>query len=122
MKYLASLAFALAVAQATPVKRSSPLGIDVSDYQPNIDWTTVVDNGVQFVYIKATEGTCLAIQIASLVYALSYTAVFSLHLALFQSSIHWCYGRWPHPRSLPFCTPRCILGCCSGYVLPAERG
>ncbi|KAH0836409.1 hypothetical protein J3R83DRAFT_8010 [Lanmaoa asiatica] len=57
MKYLASLALALAVARATLTKRSSPLGIDVSDYQPNIDWTTVVDNGIQFVYIKATEGT-----------------------------------------------------------------
>ncbi|KAG9309495.1 glycoside hydrolase family 25 protein [Chiua virens] len=57
MKYLASLALALAVARATPVKRSDPLGIDVSDYQTDIDWTTVVDNGIQFVYIKATEGT-----------------------------------------------------------------
>ena len=49
MKYLASLALALAVAQATPVKRSDPLGIDVSDYQTSIDWTTVVDNGIKFV-------------------------------------------------------------------------
>ncbi|KAI6167406.1 hypothetical protein EDD17DRAFT_1540678, partial [Pisolithus thermaeus] len=32
-------------------------GIDVSDYQTDIDWTTVVDNGISFVYIKATEGT-----------------------------------------------------------------
>ncbi|KAI6013974.1 glycoside hydrolase family 25 protein [Pisolithus microcarpus] len=57
MKYLASHALALAMVQATPVKRADPQGIDVSDYQPDIDWTTVVDNGISFVYIKATEGT-----------------------------------------------------------------
>ncbi|KAG8215023.1 glycoside hydrolase superfamily [Butyriboletus roseoflavus] len=57
MKYFPLLPLALAVARATPIKRSDPLGIDVSDYQTNIDWTTVVDNGIQFVYIKATEGT-----------------------------------------------------------------
>ncbi|KAN0088831.1 glycoside hydrolase family 25 protein [Tylopilus felleus] len=57
LTYLASLALALTVAQATPVKHSSPLGIDISDYQIDIDWTTVVDNGIQFVCIKATEGT-----------------------------------------------------------------
>jgi GH25 family lysozyme M1 (1,4-beta-N-acetylmuramidase) len=58
MKYLASLALALAVARATPVKRADPQGIDVSDYQPDVDWTTVSDNGIAFAYIKATEGTC----------------------------------------------------------------
>ena len=46
-------------AGATPTKRSHPLGIDVSGYQPNIDWNTVVRNGIKFVYIKATEGTSL---------------------------------------------------------------
>ena len=56
MKYFTSLALALAIARATPVKRSHPLGIDISDYQPNVNWTAVVDNGIQFVYIKATEG------------------------------------------------------------------
>ena len=40
MKYFALLALALAVARATPTKRSSPLGIDISSYQPDIDWTT----------------------------------------------------------------------------------
>lgn len=47
------------VAGARPIldKRASPLGIDVSGYQPNINWNTVKANGVQFVYIKATEGT-----------------------------------------------------------------
>ncbi|KAI6101313.1 glycoside hydrolase superfamily [Pisolithus croceorrhizus] len=40
-----------------PVKRADPQGIDVSDYQTDIDWTTVVDNGISFVYTKAIEGT-----------------------------------------------------------------
>lgn len=75
MKCLVSLALALAVARATPIKRSDPLGIDVSDYQTDIDWTTVVDNGIQFVYIKATEGTCSVISFTALVYALSYFVV-----------------------------------------------
>lgn len=80
MKYLVSLALALVVAQATPIKRADPQGIDVSDYQPDVDWTTVVDNGIQFVYIKATEGTCSAIQYTSLVYLLNFTATFSLYI------------------------------------------
>jgi hypothetical protein len=33
------------------------LGIDVSAYQPNVNWNTVKSNGVSFAYIKATEGT-----------------------------------------------------------------
>ncbi|KAF8142010.1 glycoside hydrolase family 25 protein [Boletus edulis] len=59
MKYLAALALALAVAQATPVERGDhrPQGIDVSSYQPNINWDDVVRNGIKFAYIKATEGT-----------------------------------------------------------------
>ncbi|KAF8437085.1 glycoside hydrolase family 25 protein [Boletus edulis BED1] len=57
MKYLASVALALAVAQATPVKRDAPQGIDVSSHQTGIDWNAVKNNGIEFVYIKATEGT-----------------------------------------------------------------
>lgn len=38
-------------------ERADPQGIDVSDYQTDIDWTTVVDNGISFVYTKAIEGT-----------------------------------------------------------------
>lgn len=51
MKYFIILAMAALVGAQTPY------GIDISDYQPNVDWTTVVDNGISFVYIKATEGT-----------------------------------------------------------------
>jgi lysozyme len=31
-------------------------GIDVSDYQENVDWKKVADSGVSFAYLKATEG------------------------------------------------------------------
>lgn len=34
-----------------------PLGTDVSGYQPSINWTTVKNAGVAFVWAKATEGT-----------------------------------------------------------------
>lgn len=32
------------------------LGIDVSSYQPTINWTSVKSAGVDFAYVKATEG------------------------------------------------------------------
>lgn len=31
-------------------------GIDVSDYQPNVNWRVVADSGVVFAVVKATEG------------------------------------------------------------------
>lgn len=42
---------------ATPVRRAVPQGIDVSDFQTNMNWATVKANGITFAYIKATEGT-----------------------------------------------------------------
>ncbi|KAF7316067.1 Secreted hydrolase [Mycena indigotica] len=38
-------------------KRAQPQGIDVSGFQPSVNWATVKANGVSFAYIKATEGT-----------------------------------------------------------------
>lgn len=32
-------------------------GIDVSAYQPHVDWSKVAASGVRFAFIKATEGT-----------------------------------------------------------------
>lgn len=52
MKSIVALAPLLALVSAT-----SPQGIDVSNYQTNINWSTVKANGVTFAYIKATEGT-----------------------------------------------------------------
>jgi GH25 family lysozyme M1 (1,4-beta-N-acetylmuramidase) len=34
-----------------------PLGTDVSDYQPSVNWTAVKNGGVTFAWTKATEGT-----------------------------------------------------------------
>src|SRR6478736_1988426 len=34
-------------------------GIDVSGYQPIVDWTKVAASGISFAFIKATEGTTL---------------------------------------------------------------
>lgn len=36
---------------------ATPLGLDVSAYQPGIDWTAVRARGARFAYVKATEGT-----------------------------------------------------------------
>jgi GH25 family lysozyme M1 (1,4-beta-N-acetylmuramidase) len=63
MRLLSLLSFTLgAIAYATPLetlgeRAAAPHGIDVSGYQPNINWATVKANGIQFAYIKATEGT-----------------------------------------------------------------
>ncbi|KAG8709352.1 hypothetical protein FRC09_000723 [Ceratobasidium sp. 395] len=55
------LAFALSsCALAAPYPKRAPAGpqgIDVSGYQPDVNWQTVKANGVEFAYIKATEGT-----------------------------------------------------------------
>ncbi|KAJ3004798.1 hypothetical protein NUW54_g4642 [Trametes sanguinea] len=54
---LLAIAVSAASASPTPEKRANPKGIDVSAYQPNINWSTVKANGISFAYIKATEGT-----------------------------------------------------------------
>ncbi len=43
---------------ATPRDEATLLpGLDVSAYQGNVDWNSVVNNGATFAYVKATEGT-----------------------------------------------------------------
>ncbi|KAF8875071.1 glycoside hydrolase superfamily [Infundibulicybe gibba] len=58
MKFLAALALALTTVYANPLeKRAQPQGIDVSGFQPSVNWAIVKANGLSFAYIKATEGT-----------------------------------------------------------------
>ncbi|KAF9528365.1 glycoside hydrolase family 25 protein [Crepidotus variabilis] len=66
MKWLSILSLlSVAIVTATPiesegaalVRRADPTGIDVSSYQPNVNWASVKASGVSFAYIKATEGT-----------------------------------------------------------------
>ncbi|KAI0760064.1 glycoside hydrolase superfamily [Fomes fomentarius] len=54
-----ALAAAIAASTASPTleKRAAPKGIDISHYQPSVNFNTVKANGLSFVYIKATEGT-----------------------------------------------------------------
>ena len=62
MKWLVAVALALSVVNAGPIElnaRATPYGIDVSSYQPSVNWATVKANGISFAYIKATEGTCM---------------------------------------------------------------
>ncbi len=45
-------------AGASPAAAATPVpGLDVSDHQPSIDWSTVAADGIRFAYVKATEGT-----------------------------------------------------------------
>ncbi|KAF8068677.1 glycoside hydrolase family 25 protein [Lyophyllum atratum] len=57
----AVVALAIAAVRAAPSesleKRAQPQGIDVSGYQPNVDWAAAKANGLSFAFIKATEGT-----------------------------------------------------------------
>lgn len=43
-----------------PAFAQRPLGTDVSNYQPNVNWTTVKNAGVTFAWSKATEGISYA--------------------------------------------------------------
>ena len=63
-RLLRSLAAALAAGTAatvlavtgSPAQAATTPGIDVSRYQGSINWTSVRSAGIQFAYIKATEG------------------------------------------------------------------
>lgn len=39
------------------VSSSNVLGMDVSGWQPSVNWTTAWNQGARFAYVKATEGT-----------------------------------------------------------------
>ncbi|KAG6907995.1 hypothetical protein DXG01_006530 [Tephrocybe rancida] len=54
MKLISAITLSFA---AIAVNAAAPQGIDVSSYQPSINWATVKANGIKFVFIKATEGT-----------------------------------------------------------------
>jgi GH25 family lysozyme M1 (1,4-beta-N-acetylmuramidase) len=45
------------VVSTLPASAATTLGVDVSHFQGSINWTTVHNAGIQFAYIKATEGT-----------------------------------------------------------------
>lgn len=51
------LALGAGTAQADPTTQANPEGIDVSHYQGSINWGSVRNGGIQFAWIKATEGT-----------------------------------------------------------------
>ena len=52
---LAATTLTLAVT-AAPAQAATTPGIDVSRYQGSINWSSVRSSGVQFAYVKATEG------------------------------------------------------------------
>ena len=52
---LAIITSFLSIATTTPTsleQRAQPKGLDVSGYQPNINWAQVKANGASFVFIK----------------------------------------------------------------------
>lgn len=53
---LAATATTVLAVTASPAQAATTPGIDVSRYQGSINWTSVRTAGIQFAYIKATEG------------------------------------------------------------------
>lgn len=53
----ASAGLANAPAASAASAADTVLGMDVSGYQPGVDWATAYANGARFAYVKATEGT-----------------------------------------------------------------
>lgn len=53
---------------------SDALGIDVSEYQGNIDWNAVKTSGISFSFIKASEGTSITDSMFSTNYAAAKSA------------------------------------------------
>ncbi|HEX2144406.1 MAG TPA: GH25 family lysozyme [Glycomyces sp.] len=54
----AAVLTAAGLAVASPAQAQTRIaGIDVSNYQGSINWTSVKNSGIQWAYIKATEGT-----------------------------------------------------------------
>lgn len=53
---LAATAATLLAVTATPAQAATTPGIDVSRYQGTINWTSVRNAGIQFAFIKSTEG------------------------------------------------------------------
>ena len=54
---LSTAVFAAAVGSPEHLeKRAQPKGIDISAAQGNVNWKSVVTDGISFVYIQATEG------------------------------------------------------------------
>ncbi|KAF9536459.1 hypothetical protein EC957_010883, partial [Mortierella hygrophila] len=64
---------------------AKPQGIDVSSHQPNINWRSVKSNGVDFVYIKATEGTTFT----SPTFNSQYTG--AINSGLFRGAYHFAH-------------------------------
>ncbi|MEU4220446.1 GH25 family lysozyme [Actinoplanes sp. NPDC026623] len=53
---LATTVTATLTVAASPAQAATTAGIDVSRYQGSINWTSVHNAGIQFAYIKSTEG------------------------------------------------------------------
>jgi GH25 family lysozyme M1 (1,4-beta-N-acetylmuramidase) len=54
---LACTTLGVVAINATPALAATTPGIDVSNYQGAINWTSVRNAGIRFAFIKATEGT-----------------------------------------------------------------
>lgn len=73
---VAALVAALATTLPSQAAPSGLPGIDVSDYQGSINWSSVKAAGIQFAYIKATEGT----SVIQSTFAANYTGAYNAGL------------------------------------------
>ncbi|SDX92307.1 Lyzozyme M1 (1,4-beta-N-acetylmuramidase), GH25 family [Micromonospora pattaloongensis] len=54
---LVAAATAIVAVNAAPAQAATTAGIDISHYQGSINWSSVRSAGIEFAFIKATEGT-----------------------------------------------------------------
>jgi GH25 family lysozyme M1 (1,4-beta-N-acetylmuramidase) len=83
--------------------KAQPKGIDVSNYQSNIDWKAVVANGVFFVYIKATEGTSKGAAKFAMRYA---DMLSSIQKPFLLFAVYRRHKSGPHPWWISLCSSR----------------
>jgi len=91
-----------AVALLPAAVQAAVSGIDVSDYQESVDFAAVKANGVEFVYIKATEGTSTSFALLLLLLLPILTPFRSFRRVLFRIQISSSHRRWSHSWGIPF--------------------
>jgi hypothetical protein len=111
---------ALPAVQVLSADVHSP-GLDVSAYQPNVNWATVVANGATFVYIKATEGTSAAPSPAAFVLPELSMRAHRLHVLDVLVAVQRRDERGAHPRRVPLCAPGRVVRRDAGQVLRRAR-
>ena len=120
---LAITTFFLSIAAAIPTtleQRAQPKGLDVSGYQPNINWPKVKADGASFVFIKVPLSLHSFYQRPK-VNLFVGNRRHILPEPTILLSVHGSHQRRSDPRGLPFCSTSKQFWCRAGKLLPRTR-